>query len=212
MRVRKCGWFRLLRGEKEDLQRLLPRVEVQITLHTPPSFTGCFPAECRPSQPCCTKKRGFFTPYTPDNAAVFQRKRLFFHEMLPIFASCCLDEVQVGVCFARRIGIQVHGFVQEALGARLLCAAAPASSAAYCQNACWIGCLSSSIVPPSHRCPCPPSLSAVMAMHLHCDQSRLAWRAFLFCRGEVHGPKGGSNPCDRIPIDRAALSREFPRN
>lgn len=44
------------------------QVEVQITLHTPPSFTGYFPARCRPSQPCCVQNRGFLPsghPTTP---------------------------------------------------------------------------------------------------------------------------------------------------
>ena len=61
------------------------------------------------------------------------------------------------------------------------------------------------------RCLCPCQ-SAVMAMHLHCDQARPAWWAFLLHRKKVCAPKGGSNPCNHIPIDRAALSREFPRN
>ena len=42
-----------------------------------------------------------------------------------------------------------------------------------------------------HRCLCSPSLSAVMAMHTHCDQSRLVWWAFLLCRKRVCAPKGG---------------------
>ena len=40
----------------------------------------------------------------------------------------------------------------------------------------------------------------------------IGWSAFPLRRGKVRGPKGGSNPCGRILNDRAALSREFPRN
>ena len=51
-----------------------------ITLHTPPTFTGCFHAECCPSKPSCTKKRGFYAPYTPVNATVFRLYALFAPE------------------------------------------------------------------------------------------------------------------------------------
>jgi len=61
------------------------------------------------------------------------------------------------------------------------------------------------------------SLPAIPVAHdrtyLHADHARLPWSAFPLCRGKVRTPpRGGSNPYDRIPNDRAALSREFPRN
>ena len=117
--------------------------------------------------------------------------------------------------FARKPGIQACSSALEASRERRLCAAAPASAAAhrsYEHLSATCHRTSPSRVPQSFSCPCLPCLSAVMAMRLHCDQARLPWRAFPLRREEVCAPSGGSNPCGRILNDRAALSREFPRN
>ena len=97
----------------------------------------------------------------------------------------------------------------------LLCAVVPTSAAVLRLNGRWISCL-----PPNSVLLCGViprlSLPTIPVRHdgtyLHADHARLPWSAFLLRRGKVRGPKGGSNPCDRIPTDRAALSREFPRN
>ena len=122
---------------------------------------------------------------------------------------------ETGESFAWNPGIQAHGFDQEDPGARLLCTAATAFSAALCPNAPWKGSLPSNnslLCPLFHGCPCPPSLSAMMEHTFMPIMPDWHGRLFLLRRGKVRDPKGGSNLCDRIPTDRAALSREFPRN
>lgn len=199
----------------EELQGLLPREMVQITLHTPPSFTCCFSDRCRPSQLRCPRKKGLFTPYTPTDTAFFLSKPSFSSEYLQSSPGAARIRHAPRESYARNPGIQAHGSGQEALGARLLCTAVSASVAAYCQHICWIVCLSSNIVPP---CPAVVRLSLLTILvnhdgtYLHTDHARLPWSAFLRRHEEVRGPKGGSNPYGRILSGRAALSREFPRN
>ena len=162
MRVWKCGCIRLFRGAVEELQCLLPWEMVQITLHTPPSFTCCFSDRCRPSQLHCPQKKGLFTPCTPTDTAFFLSKPSFSSEYLQSSPGAARIRHAPRESYARNPGIQAHGSGQEALGARLLCTAVSASVAAYCQHICWIVCLSSNIVPPSYGCPCSPSLSTMM--------------------------------------------------
>jgi len=133
MRVRKCGCIRLFRGAVEELQCLLPREMVPITLHTPPSFSCCFSDRCRPSQLRCTQKRGFLPFLTPVSIAAFPHDRLFFFEIQPISPGAAQMRSEPGACFARSPSIQAHGSALEAPGARLLCTAASASVTVYCR-------------------------------------------------------------------------------
>ena len=94
MRVGKCGCIRLFRGAVEELQCLLPREMVQITLHTPPSFTGCFPDRCCLSQPCCVQNRGFLPIARPPIPPFARQNAIFSLEILPLFARYSPDKVQ----------------------------------------------------------------------------------------------------------------------
>ena len=155
------------------------------------------------------EKRGFLPLTRPPTLPFFACMPSFTPEYSQSLPAAARIRSEPGESLARKPGIQAYKSAPEALGARLLCAAV------CCWHLRWIVCLSSNIVPP---CAAVVQLSLpVMAVshdgtYLHTDHARLPWSAFMHRRGEVHGPKGGSNPCSRIPIDRAALSREFPRN
>ena len=168
------------------------RVEVLITLHTPPSFTGCFPAKCHLSQPCCTKKGAFLPLTRPPTLPFFACVPSFTPEYRQSLPAAARIRSEPRESLARKPGIQAYKSAPEALGARLLCAAV------CCRHLRWIVCLSSNIVPP---CAAVVQLSLpVMAVrhdgtYLHTDHARLPWSAFLFRRGEVCTPRG-----DQIPV------------
>ena len=63
-----------------------------ITLHTPPSFTGCFPDRCRSSQPCCAQKWGFLPSLRPPAPPFFRMNASFSPEPTSIFARCSLNK------------------------------------------------------------------------------------------------------------------------
>ena len=181
-------------GEKEKLQRLLPREMVQITLHTPPTFTGCFHAECCPSKPSCTKKRGFYAPYTPVNATVFRLYALFAPEYSQTLLAVAWIRSEFGESYARKPGIQAHISVLIVPVVNLLYAAVSTSAAVLRLNGHWISCLPLNSV---LLCGVIPRLSlpTIPVRHdgtyLHADHARLPWSTFLLRRGEVRAPQGG---------------------
>ena len=191
------------------------RVEVQITLHTPPPFTGCFPGECCPSKPSCTKKRGFLSLTRPSMPPFFACKPSFDPEYSQIIPGAAWIRSKSGESFARKPGIQAHSSAMKVPGEQLLCTAATAFSVALSTNVSWISCLLHKSVLLCGVIPrfFPPTIAVCHdGTHLHADHARLSWLPFPLRPGEVRDPKGGSNPCGRILSDRAALSREFPRN
>lgn len=109
---------------------LLRRVEVQITLHTPPSFTGCFPAECHPSQPCCTKKGAFLPLTCPPTLPFFACMPSFTPEYSQALPATARIRSEPGARFARKPGIQAHSSALEVPGEQLLCTAMTTSATA----------------------------------------------------------------------------------
>ena len=161
------------------------------------------------------EKKGLFVPYTPVNATVLRLYALFAPEYSQTLLAAAWIRSEFGGSYARKPGIQAHSSGMKVPGEQLLCTAATAFSAALSPNVFWISCLLHKSV---LLCPIIPRLSLLTiavrhdGTYLHADHARLPWSAFLFRRGEVCTPKGGSNPWARILNDRAALSREFPRN
>ena len=141
------------------------RVEVPITLHTPPSFTGCFPAECHPSQPCCTKKEAFLPLTRPPTLPFFACMPSFTPEYIQALPAAARIRSDSGGSYARNPGIQAHSSALEVPGEQLLCTAATAFSAALSPNVSWIGCLSPNNI---LLCPIIPRLS-LLTMLVHCD-------------------------------------------
>ena len=92
MRVGKCSWFRLLSPEICGSLRLLSWAEVPITLHTLPTFTGCFPARCRPSQPGYVQKSDFFPLARLPAPHVTHQNAFFLLETPPTFAPISPNE------------------------------------------------------------------------------------------------------------------------
>ena len=186
-----------------------------ITLHTPPPFTGCFPAECCQVS-LAVRKKGAFTPLTRSSTlSFFACKPSFAPEYSQTLPATARIRSESGESYARKPGIQAHISVLIVPVVNLLCAAVSTSAAVLRLNGRWISSLPPTIV-PSCAAVVQLSLPAMVVSHdgthLHADHARLAWRVFSLRRGKVCYPKGGSNTCDLIPIDRAALSREFPRN
>ena len=168
-----------------------------------------------PSKPCCTKKRSFYAPYTPINTIALRLYDLFAPEYSQTLRATARIRSESGESFARRPDIQAHISVLIVPVVNLLCAAVSTSAAVLRLNGRWISCL-----PPNSVLLCgviprlsPPTISVRHdGLCLTSDHARLPWSAFCFAVEKSVPPKGGSNPCDRIPTDRAALSREFPRN
>ena len=167
------------------------------------------------SKPCCTKK-GAFTPLTrPPTLPFFACMPSFAPEYSQSLSAAARIRSESGGSYARKTGIQAYSSGMKVPGEQLLCTAATAFSAALSPNVSWISCLLHKSVLLCGVIPrfSPPTIPVRHdGTYLHADHARLPWSAFLLRRGKVHDPKGGSNPCSRIPIDRAALSREFPRN
>ncbi len=184
------------------LYRLLRRVEVRIALHTPPTFTDCFSARCCPNQPRCVQNRSF-SPSLRPSAPPFAHMIAFFSLEIPaIFARCSPDEV----------GTQSLFRPEPWHSGTWLCLGSPGSAAVVCGCTCFCRCiLQASPLDRLSAVKSLPAMSRRRAVGL-ARHARLPWSAFLLRRGKVRAPKGVSNPCDRILNDRAALSREFPRN
>ena len=168
-----------------------------------------------PSKPCCTKK-GAFTPLTrPSTLPFFACMPSFAPEYSHTLPATARIRSESEESYARKPGIQAHISVLIVPVVNLLYAAVSTSAAVLRLNGRWISCL-----PPNSVLLCgviprlsPPTIPVRHdGTYLHADHARLPWSTFLLCRGEVYGPKGGSNLCGRILNDRAALSREFPRN
>ena len=186
-----------------------------IILHTPPTFTGRFPAECCQVS-LAVRKKGAFTPLKrPSTLPFFACKPSFAPEYSQIIPGAARIRSKSGESFSRKPGIQAHSSGMKVPGEQLLCTAATAFSAALSPNVSWISCLLHKSVLLCGVIPrfSPPTIPVRHdGTYLHADHARLPWSTFLLRRGEVYGPKGGSNLCGRILNDRAALSREFPRN
>ena len=139
------------------------RVEVQITLHTPPAFTGCFPAECCQVS-LAVRKKGAFTPLTrPSTLPFFACKPSFATEYSQTLPATARIRSEFGGSYARKPGIQAHSFALEVPGEQLFCTAATAFSASLSPK-CPLEGLSAAqqhpavsyhptIVPAHHRCP-----------------------------------------------------------
>lgn len=139
------------------------RVEVPITLHTPPSFTGCFPVECHPSQPCCTKKGAFLPLTRPPMLPFFACMPSFtpeYSQSLPAVARIRSDS---GGSYAATPASRHIVLPLEAPGVQLLCTAMTTSATALRRNIRCIGCLATEQRPAVCRC------RAVVSAHHPCQ-------------------------------------------
>ena len=162
------------------------------------------------------RKKGAFTPLTrPSTLPFFACKPSLAPEYSQTLPATARIRSESRESFARKPGIQAHSSGMKVPGEQLLCTAATAFSAALSPNVSWISCLLHKSVLLCGVIPrfSPPTIAVCHdGTHLHADHARLPWLPFPLRPGEVRDPKGGSNPCGRILSDRAALSREFPRN
>ena len=168
---------------------------VPITLHTPLSFTGCFPDRCRPSQPCCAQNRGFLLFLRPPAPPVAHLNASCTPEIQPIFARCSPDKPQAPETVSPGAPASKHivlPWKPQEQGCSVLLrpllllhtARIPAGSA---------------VSLPNNAPPCaavvqlslPATAVSHDGIHLHTDHARLLWSAFLLRRGKVYSPKGG---------------------
>ena len=172
-----------------------------ITLHTPPTFTGCFHVECCQVS-LAVRKKGAFTPLTrPSTLPFFACKLSFAPEYSQTLPATARIRSESGESYARKPGIQAHISVLIVPVVNLLCAAVSTSAAVLRLNGRWISCM-----PPNSELLCgviprlsPPTIPVRHdGTHLHTAHARLPWSAFLLRPGKVRGPKGG----DQISVTR----------